>query len=225
MDKKRIIANWKSNKTAEETVIFLDSLQAAWNELPMANKEVIILSSFTSLSAAYVYRETEGLPVRIGAQNISSFENGAYTGEVSAEQISEFCEFVLINHSERRRYNHETDQDARAKVLQAVSHNLTPLYCIQDENAAIPDNVTEVMYEPPSAISTFEENAKVSDESDIERVFSIIAQRYPQVNLYYGGSIKPENIARLAQIPKLTGFLIGGASLEVEVFADILQAF
>lgn len=225
MDKKRIIANWKSNKTAEETILFLDSLQAAWNELPMENKEVIMLPPFTSLSAAYVYRETEGLPVKLGAQNISSYDKGAYTGEVSAEQISEFCEFVLINHSERRRFNHETDQDARSKVLQALSHNLTPLYCIQDENDAIPDGVTEVMYEPPSSISTFQENAAVSEESEIERVFSIVGQRYPQAHLYYGGSVKPENIVKLVNIPGLKGFLIGGASLDVEVFADILQAF
>lgn len=225
MDKKRIIANWKSNKTAEETILFLDSLQAAWNELPTEDKEVIILPPFTSLSAAYVYRETEGLPIKLGAQNISSYEEGAYTGEVNAEEIAEFCEFVLINHSERRRYNHETDQDARSKVLQALSRNLTPLYCIQDENAAIPDNVTEIMYEPPSSISTFQENAAVSEESEIERVFSVVTQRYPQARLYYGGSVKPENIAKLALIPGIAGFLIGGASLDVEVFADILQAF
>lgn len=225
MDKKRIIANWKSNKSAEETILFLDSLQAAWNELPTENKEVIILPSFTSLSAAYVYRETEGLPVRLGAQNISSHEQGAFTGEVNGSQISEFCEFVLINHSERRRYSHETDQDARSKVLQAIKYNVTPLYCIQDENAAIPDNVTEVMYEPPSSISTFQENAAVSEESEIERVFSIVKQRYPQVHMYYGGSVKPENVAKLADIPGIAGFLIGGASLDVEIFADILQAF
>lgn len=225
MDKKRIIANWKSNKSAEETILFLDSLQVAWNELPTENKEVIILPSFASLSAAYVYRETEGLPVRLGAQNISSNESGAYTGEVSGSQISEFCEFVLINHSERRRYNHETDQDARSKVLQAIKYNLTPLYCIQDENAAIPDSITEVMYEPPSSISTFQEDAAVSEESEIERVFSVVTQRYPNAHLYYGGSVKPENVAKLAAIPGIAGFLIGGASLEVDVFADILQAF
>lgn len=225
MDKVRLIANWKSNKSAEDTILFLDSLQAAWNELPMDNKEIIILPSFTSLSAAYVYRETEGLPIKLGAQNISAFDEGAYTGEVNGRQLMEFCEFVLINHSERRRYNHETDQDARSKVLQAQKYHLTPLFCVQDENGGVPDGVTEIMYEPPSSISTFEKDAKVSEVQDIERVFSVIQKRYPSCNLYYGGSVNAQNIQSLLKVPNIKGFLIGSASLNLEVFSDILQAF
>src|SRR3989344_5982020 len=124
-NKIRIIANWKSHKTAEETLLFLDTLRVAWTELPMEGKEVIILPSFASLSTAYVYKETEGLQIRIGAQDISLYSEGAYTGEVNGRQLAEFCEFVLINHSERKRYNHEGDQDARGKVLQALKYNLT----------------------------------------------------------------------------------------------------
>lgn len=225
MDKKRIIANWKSNKTAEETVLFLDSLAAAWAELPTANKEIIILPSLTSLSAAYVYCETEGLQVKIGAQNISSNESGAYTGEVNGKQLSEFCQFVLINHSERRRYNHETDQDARAKVLQALKYGLTPLYCVQDEQAAIPDNVTEIMYEPPTAISTFQENAHADDISHIERVVSVLKSRYPQAHFYYGGSVNPQNIASIMALPDVSGVLVGNSSLDVDALADMMQAF
>lgn len=225
MDKKRIIANWKSNKTAEETVLFLDSLAAAWAELPTDNKEIIILPSYTALSAAYVYCETEGLPVSIGAQNISSFDEGAYTGEVNGKQLSEFCKYVLINHSERRKYNHETDQDARSKVLQCLKYNMTPLFCVQDEQAAIPDNVVEVMYEPPTAISTFQEGAKADDVSHIERVVSNLKARYPQANFYYGGSVNPQNIKQIMETPHVSGVLIGNSSLEVETFADILQAF
>ncbi len=225
MDKKRIIANWKSNKTAEETILFLDSLAAAWIELPMQNKEVIILPSYTSLSAAYVYCETEGLPIKIGSQNISSNEEGAFTGEVNGRQLAEFCKFALINHSERRRYNHETDQDARSKVLQALANSITPIYCVQDENAAVPDNVSEIVYEPPSAISTFESGAHVDDLSNIERVLSVLKGRYPYANLYYGGSVNPQNVAKIMSTPHVSGVLIGGSSLSVEEFADILQAF
>ncbi len=225
MDKKRIIANWKSNKTAEDTVLFLDSLAAAWVELPTDNKEIIILPSFASLSAAYVYCETEGLPVSIGAQNISSFDEGAYTGEVNGKQLSEFCKYVLINHSERRRYAHETDQDARAKVLQALKYNITPLFCVQDEQAAIPDNVSEIMYEPPSAISTFEAGAKADDSENIERVISVLKARYPYANFYYGGSVNPQNVKQIMETPHVSGVLIGNSSLSVETFADILQAF
>lgn len=225
MDKKRIIANWKSNKTAEETILFLDSLAAAWAELPTDNKEVIILPSFTALSAAYVYCETEGLPVLIGSQSISSYTKGAHTGDVNGEQLVEFCKFVLVNHSERRRYDHETDQDARAKVVEVLKYNMTPIFCVQDENAAVPDNVSEIVYEPPSSISTFQEGAKAEDAASIERVISVLKQRFPAARFYYGGSVTPENVAGIVSIPDVAGVLIGSSSLEVESFADILQAF
>jgi triosephosphate isomerase (TIM) len=223
--KIRIIANWKSHKTAEETLLFLDTLRVAWPELPMENKEVIILPSFPSLSTAYVYKETEGLPVKIGAQDISAHDEGAYTGEANGRQLVEFCQFVLINHSERRRYEHETDQDARAKVQQALKYNLTPLFCIQNEGSGIPDGVTEVMFEPPSAISTFQEGAKVEDPEEIERVFNSLKSKNQNINLYYGGSISAENIERFIKIPEMEGFLVGGASLDIEKFAEILTAW
>lgn len=225
MDKKRIIVNWKSNKTAEETLMFLDSLNAAWSELSTENKEVIILPSFSSLSTAYVYKETEGLPVFIGAQDISLHDEGAYTGEINGRQISEFCQFVLINHSERRRYNREGDQEARAKVLQAQKYNITPLYCVQNENDSVPDNVTEIVFEPPSAISTYVPGAHMENTSEIERVFEVLKKRYPQANLYYGGSVTAQNITTLLNVPKISGFLVGGASLNVDEFSQILQAW
>lgn len=225
MDKKRVIANWKSHKTAEETLLFLDTLKAIWDELPLENKEVIILPSYMALSTAYVYKETEGLPIFVGAQDISANAEGAYTGEVNGRQISEFCQFVLINHSERKRYNHEGDQEARAKVLEAQKYNINILFCVQDEKGIVPDNVTEIVYEPPSAISTFQEGAKVDETENIERVFGVLKERYPQANLYYGGSVNSENIAKLSETPQIAGFLVGSASLEVEEFAKILSAW
>lgn len=225
MEKKRIIANWKSNKTAEEAIVFLDTLKSVWGDLPMANKEVIILPSFTSLSAVFAFKEVENLPITLGAQDISAFDHGAYTGEVNGLQISEFAQFVLINHSERRRYNHEADQEARQKVLMAQKYNLTPLFCIQDEKGTVPDNVTEIMYEPPSAISTFSQNAQVESVNEIERVFSVLRQRLPASHLYYGGSVNPQNIAGLASIPNISGFLVGSASLDIEQFVDMLQSW
>lgn len=225
VSKKRIIANWKSHKTAEETLLFLDTLQAAWGEMSMENKEVIILPSYMSLSTAYVYKETEGLPVFIGAQDISPYDEGPYTGEVSGRQISEFCQFVLINHSERRRFNHEGDQEARAKTIMAQKYNLNVLFCVQDENGAVPDGVTEIVYEPPSAISTFQEGAKIDEKANIERVFGVLKERYPHASLYYGGSVSPENVVGLLDVPYMSGFLVGNASLSVEEFAKILTSW
>lgn len=224
MDKKRIIANWKSNKTAVETLLFLDTLQAAWSELPTQDKEVIILPSFTSISTAYVYKETEGLPVSIGAQDIAAQGVGAYTGEVNGKQIAEFCRFVLINHSERKRYFHEGDQEARAKVAEALKYNLTPLYCVQNENDVVPDGVTDIVYEPPTSISTYTAGAKVEDAATIEHVFTVLKGRYPEALFYYGGSVSSENVANLFQIPHTSGVLIGNASLSVDSFSNILSA-
>lgn len=225
MDKKRIIANWKSNKTAEETILFLESLKNAWPLLHVDNKEVILLVPFTSLSAAGIYILSENLPVLLGSQNISAYDEGAYTGEVNGKQISEFASFALINHSERRRYNHEADQEARGKVVQALKYHLTPLVCIQDENSSVPDGVTEIVYEPPSAISTFQKDAQAEDVSSIERVFSSLKEKHPSASLYYGGSVTEKNAPELSEIPGVSGFLIGAASLEVEQFARIIDSW
>ncbi|MGE5042494.1 MAG: triose-phosphate isomerase [Candidatus Levyibacteriota bacterium] len=225
MDKKRIIANWKSHKTAEETVLFLESLKNAWPLLHTENKEIILLVPFTSLSAAGIYIISENLPVMLGSQNISSNDEGAYTGEVNGAQIAEFASFTLINHSERRRYNHEADQEARAKVLEAVKYKLMPIVCIQDENSSVPDGVTEIVYEPPSAISTFQEGAHAETVADVERVFSSLKEKHPSGHFYYGGSVNEKNIADYAKIPEVSGFLIGSASLDVEQFARIIDSW
>lgn len=225
MDKKKIIANWKSHKTAEETIVFLDALKEVLPSVNLLNKEIIILPSYISISPAAAFIEVEGLPITLGAQDISATEPGAYTGEVNGEQIAEFCRYVLINHSERKRYNHEADQEARGKVLMAKKYNLLPLFCIQDENAAVPDNVTEIMYEPPSAISTFQQGAHVEDSSEIEEVFRAMRERIPNGNFYYGGSVNPENIGDLLKISGMSGFLIGASSLDIEKFAELLLSF
>lgn len=222
MDRKRIIANWKSNKTAEETIVFLDALKEVLPSVNLLNKEIIILPSFLSIPAAAAFIESEGLPISLGSQDISAQDTGAFTGEINGGQISEFCSFALINHSERRRYNHEADQEARQKVLMAKKYNLTPFFCIQNEEAAVPDGVTQIMFEPPSAISTFEADAHVEDSAEIERVFSVLKNRLPTADFYYGGSVNPENIEMLLQVPGMSGFLIGGASLDIEKFVELL---
>lgn len=225
MDKKRIIANWKSHKTAEETILFLESLKEAWPALNVEGKEILLLVPYTALSAAGVYVISENLPILLGSQDISAHDEGAFTGEINGKQIAEFASFTLINHSERRRYNHEADQEARAKVLQSKKYNLTPIFCIQDEASSVPDEVTEIVYEPPSAISTFQDNAKPEEVEDVERVFSSLKEKHPNSHLYYGGSVSEKNIADLAKTPGIAGVLIGAASLDVEQFALILNAW
>lgn len=225
MDKKKLIANWKSNKTAEETIVFLDGLKEVLVQADLSNKEIIILPSFLSIPAAAAYIEEENLPIQIGTQDISAQDVGAFTGSVNGAQIAEFCQFALINHSERRRYNHEADQEARSKVLMAQKYNLIPLYCIQDEAAGVPDGVIEVMFEPPTSISTFQEGAKVTESSEIERVFSILKKNIPQGNFYYGGSVNPDNIKELLQVPQISGFLVGSASLDIESFAELILSW
>lgn len=223
MDPKIIIANWKSNKTAEESLGFLEDFKNALPGINLENKQIVLLPSFPALSACFVYLEDQDLPIALGAQNISSFVPGAYTGEVNGQQIAEFCEFVLIGHSERRRYNYETIQDRDVKITQALENDLIPILCVQDENATIPEGVALVAYEPPSAISTFAEGNHVEDSEKIQEVFDIYIKKYPDVQMIYGGSVNPENIQSLLQVRGLAGFLVGAASLSVDSFAALLK--
>lgn len=223
MDPKIIIANWKSNKTAEESLGFLEGLKEALPAINLENKQIVILPSYPALSACFVYLEDQDLPIALGAQNVSSFSAGAYTGEVSGQQLAEFCEFVLIGHSERRKYNYETPQDREVKVTQALENDLVPILCVQDGEALIPEGVALVAFEPPSAISTFGEGNHVEDSEKIQEVFDIYRNKYPDVQMIYGGSVNSENIQTLLKIRGLAGFLVGQASLSVDSFVSLLK--
>lgn len=222
MNKKIFVANWKSNKTVKESYSFLDVLKERIKDIDLSNKEIVIAPSFTSLMVCHDAIEKFSLPVKLSAQNISSFAQGAYTGEVNALQIKEFADYVIIGHSERKRYFHEGDGDVESKVKAAKEGGLMVVQCIQDKNSQIQSQSDIIAYEPPNAISTFGVG-EAEDPEDIRKVFEEIKNSTGERPLLYGGSVSAKNIKSYAQIESCSGFLIGGASLEVDSFIDLLS--
>ena len=219
MDTKYYIANWKSHKTKDEAIAFFEHLTANISESDIKNKEIVIAPPMTLLAKCRYLVDKNNLPVSLSAQNVSSFPEGAYTGEVNAKQVKEFAKYVIIGHSERRKYLHESEADIENKVREAHENGLTVIQCIQDENGVVHNGVEIVAYEPPSAIGT----GNPDTPEHIAQVFDVITSQNPSVKVLYGGSVNVDSIKSFLQIEKLGGFLIGGASLDAATFLSLLS--
>lgn len=219
MDKKYYIANWKSNKTSDEAVNFLKVLQENIDRVNFDKKEVIIAPPFTLLEKCKNIIDANSLPIKLSSQDVSPFPKGAYTGEVNAQQIKEFASYVIIGHSERRRYFNENERIISNKVGEAVESGLDVIQCVQDENDKVEEHVSLVAYEPPSAIGS----GNPDSPEHIAEVFNHISDIYPKVKLLYGGSVNEKNINTFLNIKNLSGFLIGGASLNADSFITLLN--
>ena len=217
--KTLFIANWKSHKTVEESLNFLRELKEPLSAIDLSEKEVIILPQFIALSECVKLAKEENIPVSFGVQNVSDFSDGPYTGEVSARQASEFAKYALLNHSERRKYLNETDEDLRKKYEEAVKI-LTPIVCVQSVDSFIPDGAKFVAYEPPTAISTFGVG-KPETKDEVVTAFNALKTKTDAV-LIYGGSVTSQDIKEYKGVDSLAGFLIGAASLEVKSFVELL---
>ena len=218
MDKKLFVANWKSNKTKDEAATFFEYLKDNIANYKLEFSEIIIAPPFTLLSYSKDFIDKNALPVKLAAQNISSFPPGAYTGEINAKQLKEFAEYVIIGHSERRKYMHESENDIENKVREASEAGFIVIQCVQDENSIIYKGANIIAYEPPTAIGS----GNPDEPEHIGQVFNHIISDNPEVKLLYGGSVSPENIKQFLPIKSISGFLIGGASLEAESFLSLL---
>lgn len=239
MRKKVIAGNWKMFKTQAESEGFLKGFLPALEETP-SGREVILCVPFTDLNV--LSRNLHGSRVQLGAQNVHWEESGAYTGEISAEMLTEIgVRYVIIGHSERRQYFGETDATVNLRLKAAQKHGLTPILCVgetkQQRDAGetetlismqldkdlvgIDQNHLIIAYEPIWAIGT----GDTCETKEANRVIGLMRSQLknPDVPIQYGGSVKPNNIDEIMAQPEIDGVLVGGASLEAESFARIVN--
>lgn len=218
MDKKIIIANWKSYKNVEEAQSFIENISQNINKINLDNKEIIIAPSFQLLYIAKSLIEKYNLPIELSSQNVSAFSEGAFTGEVNALQIKDLADYAIIGHSERRELLNEDDEILVKKVNEAKKANLKIIYCIQNSSQKIPSGAEIVAYEPPTAIGS----GNPDDPSHIESVFEDVKSRFDG-KILYGGSVDTENVRNFIYIKHCSGLLVGGASLEAESFLSLIS--
>ena len=249
MRKKIVAGNWKMHKNAEETEDLLNELI---DKLPNdVEAQVIVAPTFINLASAVDHLEFTNIAV--AAQNMSQFESGAYTGEISADMLKSIgVNIVIIGHSERRAYFHETDFILADKVTTALSHNMTVIFCfgeeLKDRQNNQHFNIVEnqlrdglfhikdknweqivLAYEPVWAIGTGE-TASPEQAQEMHRfIRETVRQRFgstiaEDVSILYGGSVKPENAKEIFSKPDVDGGLIGGAALKATDFAAIVSS-
>lgn len=240
MNRPTIIAgNWKMYKTVEEGIQFLDALTLP---PPKAGFEVMIFPPTTALYSLSRHSRA----ITFGAQNLHEEASGAFTGEISAAMVKECTTVALIGHSERRHVFHEDDTRLNRKVKRALETGLRPMLCIGEKIEQRQGGKTEavvleqlakglegfealalqslmVAYEPIWAIGT----GLTASPQQAQDVHALIRKQLSslglaQVPILYGGSVKPDNARDLLLMPDIDGLLIGGASLQVQNFSDII---
>jgi triosephosphate isomerase len=243
----RIAANWKMFKTVTEAVVFAKELKSLVKDV--SDVEMVVAPPFTAIHAvAEALRNTN---VFVSAQNVYWEKQGAFTGEVSAEMIKDAgAEFVIIGHSERRRLFGETDATVNRRLAAALTSQLTPIVCVgetleereRNETLAVLDRQIKdgldhltadqvadliVAYEPVWAIGTGR-NATAAQAQEAHAHIRMRLRQWfgadaaDRCHVIYGGSVKPDNIADLIREPDVDGALVGGASLELGSFGEIV---
>jgi triosephosphate isomerase len=243
-----IAANWKMFKTVHEAVVFVKEFRSLVKDV--TDVEIVVAPPFTAVHA--VAEAARNTNVGVAAQDLYWEREGAFTGEVSAAMIKEAgAEYVIVGHSERRRLFGETDAIVNRKVIAAIGAGLTPIACIgetldereRNETLAVLDRQLKggldgatadqlgelvIAYEPVWAIGT----GRNATAAQAEEAHAHIRKRLRQwfgadaadrCHVIYGGSVKPDNIRELVSEPDVDGALVGGASLDVKGFSDIVS--
>ena len=213
-----IIGNWKSNETTHESKEWISAFPISHLQSP--HKSIILCPPFSLLSEMKQLIEEKKLPIFLGSQDFSAFESGAHTGEESPALLKEFVSYTIVGHSERRKELGETDTLIAQKVSMAKEFGIQAILCVQGKETPIPEGVTLVAYEPIFAIGSGHPDTPENAES----VIQAIKETNPQVKyVLYGGSVTPENVSTFTQMPSIDGVLVGGASLDPEKFAQIIE--
>ena len=247
-----IAGNWKMNLDHQQAIALVQKLAWALKDAghDYSNAEVAVFPPFTDLRTVQTLIDADKFEIRLGAQDLSMFDSGAYTGDVSGAFLKKLdVRYVLIGHSERRQYHSEDDATVQAKTAAAFKHGLVPVICVGEtleelENegqAAVPIRQTlaalaahqtlgefVIAYEPVWAIGT----GKVASPEEAATVCSkireaIAAAHGPEVaaatRILYGGSVKAANVAGFLRSPEVDGVLVGGASLDADEFSGIAR--
>jgi triosephosphate isomerase len=242
-----IAGNWKMYKTVAEAVVFVKELRTAIKDVDRV--EIVLAPAFLAVHA--VAEAARNTIIGVAAQDLHWEREGAFTGEVSAEMVKEAgAEYAIVGHSERRRLFGESDAIVNRKAMAALGAGLTPIVCIgetleereRDETLAVldrqikdgldritADQVAEIVvaYEPVWAIGT----GRTATAAQAGEAHAHIRQRLRQwfgadaaerCHIIYGGSVKPDNIRELIAETDVDGALVGGASLDVRGFAEIV---
>jgi triosephosphate isomerase len=248
--------NWKMNLNHQEAVVLVQKL--AWTladkKHDHAKVEVVVVPPFTDLRSVQTLVDGDRLMVRYGAQDVSTHDAGAYTGEISAGMLAKLgCSYVVVGHSERREYHQESDEVVNAKAHQALGAGMVPIVCVgeglevRQAGAHVAHCLAQVdgslagftaeqvaglvvAYEPVWAIGTGE----VATPDDAQEVCAAIRARIAEVHgdeaadgvrILYGGSVKASNVAGIMAQADVDGCLVGGASLQADEFGGICRFY
>jgi len=244
--------NWKMHENHLEAIALVQKLAFTLTGKDFDAVEVAVLPPFTALRSVQTLIDGDKLRLSYGAQDLSPYDSGAYTGDISGPMLAKLgCDYVLAGHSERRHYHHESDEVVNAKVQAALRSGLTPILCLGESLdlrqegkhvehctgqldrslKGIPSDAVAAMviaYEPVWAIGTGE----VATPADAQQMTSAIRSRISEIHdaetaasvrILYGGSVKPDNVAPIMAQPDVDGTLVGGASLDAGQFAQICR--
>jgi triosephosphate isomerase len=244
--------NWKMNLNHLEAIAVTQKLAFALNDDDLKACEVAVLPPFTDIRSVQTLIDADKLDLRYGSQDLSAFDKGAYTGEVSGAMLAKLgCTYAVVGHSERREYHDETDEVVNSKVKAAYRHDLIPILCVGEglevrkAGEHVPHTLAQldgalaglpadqartivIAYEPVWAIGTGE----VATPEDAQEVCGAIRTRLAElysgdladgVRVLYGGSVKATNVAAIMAQPDVDGALVGGASLDPDEFVAICR--
>ena len=252
--RRRLVSgNWKMNHTHYEAIQMVHQLAARLRAAPLPDvTDVSLHPAFTALRSVQTALESDGVPVALGAQDCHFEERGAFTGEVSAEMLAKLnVSYVIVGHSERRRYAGETDEIVRRKLDAVLSQAMTPILCVGETSSEREDGLASatvasqldavlsgrspeviagvvVAYEPIWAIGT----GRSASPDDAQEMAAHIRGELVRlgggaadsVRIQYGGSVTDRTAAELHDCPDVDGLLVGGASLEAAAFEGIIRA-
>ena len=249
--KKLVAGNWKMNKTNGESYLLSREIIAGLTEKEFLKCDVVLCPPFTSLASVHsVIKESE---VRLGAQNMHYKDDGAFTGEISGRMlVASGCDYVILGHSERRQFFHETDHLINLKIKKALETKLIPIVCVgetleQRESGVFEKVVDEqvtlclkeitkenaekiiIAYEPVWAIGTGKTATPGQANSMHIKIREALTNLFGEeisrkIRILYGGSVNDKNATELFSQSDIDGGLIGGASLKTDSFINIIKS-